>query len=168
MVITRSTRRCRGPNPDPRQTTIVSSILEQRREVYSFTQEALLHLVAGRVKEIEVGYLPHEVARHFETSKTTVYLSSESALKITRKHGGSLLFGDYEKIPLALQRGLWIADRDNSCCVSYYDTEEKKRFIAAVKITKDRRRSYLTTVHLASKRQTKSLLRRGPILRSHW
>jgi hypothetical protein len=118
--------------------------------------------------EKEVGTLPLEVKNYFACSRDTVYLTSETAKKIEIKHRRHLHDHELNLLPSALQKGLWIADRENACVVSYFHSPTSRRFICAVKITAARDRAFLTTFHRASKRQTAATLKRGEVIRSHW
>ena len=125
-------------------------------------------LTAHRRPQLAVGTIPHEVKIYFRCSKDVVYLSSESAVHILERHGDHIGKSEFLKLPAILERGLWIADRPECCSVSFHDQDLGRRYIAAVKVTKDRSRSYLTTLHFGQVRQVRALMRRGPLLRKHW
>jgi hypothetical protein len=131
-------------------------------------ESEFVELLAGRRPEIEVGTLPYEVRKYFECSRDTVFLTTFSARHIIQQHGDHIGFAQAVVIPSALTKGLWIGDRPDSCVVSFLESGSGQRYIGAIKVTKDRTRSYLTTFHFASIRQTKSLLKRGQPLRDHW
>lgn len=131
-------------------------------------ESEFVELLAGRRPEIEVGPMPLEVRKHFQCSRDTIFLTTASARHIIKEHGDHIGFDQVAIIPDALTMGLWIDDRPNSCAISYLEVASGQRYIGAVKITKDRTRSFLTTFHFASVRQTKSLLKRGVQLRPHW
>lgn len=131
-------------------------------------ESEFIELLAGRRPEIEVGSLPLEVRKYFQCSRDTIFLTTESARHIIKKHGDHLGFGQLYLIPSALRMGLWIADRASSCAITYQEESSGQRFIGAVKITNDRTRTFLTTFHFGSDRQTKSILKRGAPLRPHW
>lgn len=131
-------------------------------------ESEFLELLAGRRPEIEVGSLPHEVRKHFQCARDTIFLTSISARHILQSHGDHIGFDQIALIPAALTKGLWIGDRPNGCAISYFEVASRQRYKGAVKITNDRTRCYLQTFHLASARQTKSILKRGNPLRPHW
>lgn len=129
--------------------------------------DTLHRLIAGQVRILAVGRIPDEVQRYFRSTTQTVFLSADSALHILQQHSDHLEVPELLKIPTAIDRGLWIPDRETSCCLSYFDDKEFIRYIGAVKVTKRRHELYLSTFHRGANRQTKALLRRGKLLRAH-
>ena len=127
----------------------------------------LIDLLAGRKPEVEVGVLPHEVRNYLGCSRDTVYLTQHSLLHILQRHGDHVAPEDIRLAPEVMMRGLWLSDdRPNFAVVSCLVDE--LRFRAVVKTTVDRRRNYLSTFHRMAKRQTRSLLKRGTVLRQAW
>ncbi len=124
-------------------------------------------LLAKRTDPIEVGRLPIEVAQHISASLRNVYLSNYSLVHIMQDHP-DVTFMDLLIITPMLADGLWIAERKpNMACVSYVHPETGIRYIGAVKCAAGGFEVYLSTFHRSRKRQTTSLLKRGPILQSH-
>ncbi|WP_319499297.1 hypothetical protein [uncultured Cohaesibacter sp.] len=115
---------------------------------------------------IWIGKLPQEVQLHLGSKMDNIYLSQASLIHILTEHQDVNLF-ELLIIPEMLLKGLWIADRPNWCCISFQCTEEDRRYKAAIKAADNGYEHYLTTFHKTSKRQTKSILKRGPVLRKH-
>jgi hypothetical protein len=130
----------------------------------------LLDLLASRRPEMEVGSMPLEARKFLGCARDTIFLSSESAKHILEEHGDHIAPESFEILPIALRKGLRIgeASRGNFCTVSFVDVEMERRYFVAIKTTKDRRRTYVTSFHLGKARQTKSKLKRGQVLRQHW
>ena len=129
--------------------------------------EDLHRLVTGQVPILNIGRIPIEVLPYFRSTTQTVFLSTDSIIHILPEHEDHLEVPEFLKVPAVLERGLWIADRKMSCCISYFDAVESIRYIAAVKVTQRRHELYLKTFHRGAKRQTKTLLGRGSLLRTH-
>lgn len=129
--------------------------------------EDLHRLITGQVSTLDVGRVPDEVQPYFGSPTRAVFLSTDSIRHILQQHADHLETPELLKIPAALERGLWIADRKMSCCISYFDAAESIRYICVVKVTRRRHELYLKTFHRGAKRQTKALLKRGPLLRTH-
>lgn len=138
--------------------------------MYPLGFESITELLSGRTPSVAVGTLPLEVRRYFGRSHDIVYLSSESAAHILEQHGDHIEAQDLLRIPKILETGLWISEKQRPewCSVFHYSSQSQDRFVAAVKVTKDRRECFLTTLHRAKKRQIRSKMRRGDVLRSHW
>ena len=133
--------------------------------------EHIFRLVSGVYSEVPIGRVPIEARNYLGCVTSAVYLTDLTAQKILQKHGRKVRLAEFQTIPAALERGLWISDTsrgDTLCCsVWYWDQVRELRFIAGVKTTKSRHRLLLTTFHIGGKRQVKSLLRKGKILRNH-
>jgi len=124
-------------------------------------------LKTGRVRVLQIGPVPTETHGHLRTTLGIVHLSTASINHILEEHPDINIL-DLLVIPFLVRDGLWIADRPGACCISYVHPEDAaKRYISAVKSVADGHELYLTTFHRAGRRQTKSLLKRGPILRRH-
>ncbi|WP_368465714.1 hypothetical protein [Hoeflea sp. TYP-13] len=95
-----------------------------------------------------------------------VYLSSASLEHILEKHGDVEML-DLLVLPKLLETGLWIGDRPNTCSIAFQHPDDGNRYISAIKSAADGYEHYITTFHRCGKRQTKSLLKRGPVLRKH-
>ncbi|WP_159089153.1 hypothetical protein [Tateyamaria sp. Alg231-49] len=133
-----------------------------------FTLDELIDLLAGRRGDLQVGVIPLEVRQHFGCSREEVFLSSESARHIIDEHGDHIGKNELLRIPEILTKGMWVADRKLACSVSFQTETPAIRLLAAIKITRNHSRMYVSTLHRAKKRQTKSKLKRGQLLRPHW
>ena len=138
--------------------------------MYPLSPEDLRDLMSGRMPRLAVGTLPLEVRRHFGRSEDKVFLSSESVVHILEKHGEHIGYEELLLIPKILEAGLWIGEfnRPEWCSASLFLEDENRRLLAAIKVTKDRRESFVATLHQAKPRQIRSKMRRGIILRQHW
>lgn len=133
-------------------------------EIY---ESDLIELLNGRRLEIEVGTIPTEARSYLGCSRDTIFLSQHSLKHIFRNHGDHISAKEITLIPTILMRGMWLSDkRPNFVIVS--SVLEDIRFKAAIKTTEDRRRNYISTFHRTAKRQTKSLVGRGNVLRPAW
>lgn len=130
--------------------------------------EHLARLLSGKYSEIPIGVLPPEVTSHLKCGTRTVYLSSQTLMKIVQKHGKSVGLTDVQLIPRAFDVGMWTSERrrPNCCGVFYFHAEPDVRFVAAVKATKNRNKIYLSTFHRSARRQTKAMLKKGELLRA--
>jgi hypothetical protein len=116
-----------------------------------------------------VGRIPETVANHIGAQLREVYLSHRSFKHIQVKHP-TVTSLDLLWLPMVIERGLWIAEknRPNCACVTWQNPETAHRYIGAVKVAGSGFEIYISTFHRAAKRQTRSLLKRGPILQTHW
>ena len=131
------------------------------------SKTSLVQLLGGNRPEVEIGSLPLEVRKHVGCSKDTVFLTTESARHIIGKHGNHVTLDELILLPLLLERGLWLSDRNKTHTV-VCNQIGPTRFKAVVKVTVDRTRTYVVTMHRMAPRQTKSLLKRGSVLREAW
>jgi hypothetical protein len=129
--------------------------------------EDIINLLSGNTPWISVGRVVNQARSHLTQKTSTVQLSSDSTRHILSKHGDHLEPASLLLLPASLQNGLWIADRENSCRISYLEPESGIRYLAALKVTKNKSEVFLTTFHRAQKGQTKALLKRGKVLRNH-
>jgi len=129
--------------------------------------EDIARLLAGNSESIPVGRVVNQARSHLSQKTSVILLSTDSTRHILTKHGDHIEPSTLLIIPEALRVGLWIADREFSCRVSYEQKETGVRYLAAVKATKNRREIYLSTFHRAQQGQTKSVLKRGKIVRNH-
>lgn len=127
----------------------------------------LVELLAGRRPELEVATLPHEVRIYLGCSRDTVFLSRESAKHILMKHGDHISNEELKLLPMLLFQGLWLADDRPTHAVLSCEYKEI-RYKSVIKVTKDRRRTYVKTLHRTAPRQTKVLMRKGTVLREAW
>ena len=92
--------------------------------------EDLVRLVVGAIKELPGWPYSGRARDHLRCDSSLVYLSTQTAQKILRKHGEKVDLACILLIPTALNCGLWIADNDKACCVTY--NSEPVRYVAAV------------------------------------
>lgn len=128
----------------------------------------LVELISGKRPELQVAVLPHEAREHFRCSRDTVYLSYQSARHIIMKHGDSISNTELKLLPRILFQGVWLADKDRPTHAVVSCEVGSRRLKAVVKVTEDRRRTYVKTLHLTAPRQTRSMFRRGNLLRPAW
>jgi len=129
--------------------------------------EGIAWLLSGNSEPISIGRIVNQARTHLSQKTSVILLSTDSTRHILTKHGDHMEASTLLLLPEALRLGLWITDRDYSCRVSFEEKETGVRYLAAVKATKDRREIYLSTFHRAQKGQTKSVLKRGTIVRNH-
>lgn len=128
------------------------------------TDSDLVELLSGRRPELEIATLPHEVRLHLGCSRDTVFLSKESARHIILRHGEHISNEELKLLPWILFHGLWLADTQPTyAVVSCF--HEGIGYKSVVKVTNDRRRTYVTTLHRTAQRQNKALTKKGKILR---
>jgi hypothetical protein len=133
----------------------------------SIEDRHLVELSAGRRLELEVGTLPHEVRLYLGCARDTIYLSDQSIRHIVQKHGDHITNADLKLLPRILFTGMWLADDRPTHAIASLDINGT-RFKAVVKVTNDRQRTYVKTLHRTSPRQTRSLLRNTNQLRPAW
>ncbi len=121
-----------------------------------------------------MGHLPQSVTTFISAALPYVYLSNYSLTHILEKHGDVSRF-DLLCIPMMLSDGLWVGQKDrlgpdgkpNSACVSFVHPETAVRYAGSVKSAAGGFEVYLNTFHRTKPRQTRSTLKRGPILQTH-
>ena len=122
----------------------------------------------GSRGELQVGVFPFEARKHLQTSREPIFLSTTSMRHILDAHGDHVTLELLLMLPKVLQWGMWVADRPTAFAVIYTREEDGQKFKAAVKITNDRRRGYLSSFHKVAPRKAKSILKRGNLIRPHW
>jgi hypothetical protein len=127
----------------------------------------LVELLAGKRPELEVGMLPFEVRQNFGCSRETVFLSDESIRHIVQKHGDHIGNHELKYLPQILTSGLWLADDRPTHAIAICEVEGV-RYKCVVKVTVDRRRTYVKTLHRLSPRQTNGLMRKSRVIRPSW
>ncbi len=153
---------------DRRAFPLLVRFAEMRPQNIIQIQDAdVVELLAGRRPELEVGTLPHEVRRLLGCSRDTVFLSQESARHILQKHGDHIGAEDLKLLPAIMIMGVWLADsRPTHAVIS--STVDGISYKSVIKVTEDRRRTYVKTLHRTSPRQKKTLFRNGSIIRDGW
>lgn len=128
--------------------------------------EDLLDLALGLRDRIVVCELSRLIANFLTASTPQVTLSRFSLTHIRRDHRDMTL-ERLMLLPVAIKDGLIIREkaRPQFLTVSYDLGDE--RFIAVLKATERKHAIFVETFHRARPRQTKSLLKRGRIIRAH-
>jgi len=129
--------------------------------------EDIARLLAGSSEPIPVGKLVNQAKSHLSQKTSAILLSTDTARHILVKHGDHIEASTLLLLPEALRMGLWIADRPSWCRISFLEKRTNVRFIAAVKATKCKRELFVGTFHRSQQSQTKSVIRRGKVLRNH-
>lgn len=110
--------------------------------------------------------LPIELVEVVGAETGFVTLSGETVHKQKRNHP-ELSAREYLWVPKVISYGLIVLEEAKVPRLHFsYQYEEGKRYLATVKATNDRRRMYVVRFHRARQRHTKSLIRRGRILRT--
>ena len=117
---------------------------------------------------IRVGELPFDVATQLGLLNHGVYLSRQSYFHIISAHGD---IDDYRLLllPQILKNGLIVQEntKRNILVVSYLDQNSGLRFVTALKIAQSNTEVWVSSMYRAKRRQTKSILRRGTVLKTH-
>ena len=117
---------------------------------------------------IRVGELPFDVAIQLGLLNHGVYLSRQSYHHIINAHGD---IDDFKLLllPQILKRGLIVQEnaKRNVIVISYLDRNSGLRYVAALKIAQSNTEVWVSSLYRAKRRQTKSILRRGTILKNH-
>lgn len=135
--------------------------------VIEIQKSNLVDLLGGRLIEIEVGTIPHEVRLYLGSSKDTVFLTKFSIKHIFDSHVDHIDIDELLVLPTVLTKGLWLSDKKRNFAIATCEVGQN-RYKAAVKSTIARDRIFVSTFHRLAKRQTKALMRRGQILRPAW
>ena len=134
----------------------------------ALTLEDIRDLSSRQRDPIRVGELPFEVAIKIGLSNHGVYLSRQSYQHIIDAHGD---IDDYKLLllPQMLKNGLIVQEnaKQNVIIISYLDMSLGLRYVAALKIVQSNTEVWVSSMYRAKKRQTKSLILRGTILKNH-
>ena len=128
----------------------------------------LRSLRAGHRGDLQVGVLPFEVRKYLRISRDRVVLSTQSIRHILTGHGDHISVDNLLLLPSILEQGMWIADRPLAFAVVWQAGENDPRYKVALKTTADHSRTYVRSFHRMKARQTRSVLRRGDLVREHW
>lgn len=135
----------------------------------SWFESELLRLLNNSVHRISLGRLDPEVALALGcTTSETIVLSRGSLLHIIWGHD-DLRSADLGQIPDLLKDALVVRDdnKPNTAIYCYQSREMGRRYIGVLKAVRGDSDVYMVSFHRARKRNTKSILERGPKLRSH-
>lgn len=127
----------------------------------------IAQLLAGSIDAMPVGRLIRQARDHMSHDASAIQLSSHSARHILTSHGDHLAPADLMMIPAVIQRGLWLADRERACRISFNSPGCGQHFVLAIKATVSRRELFVATFHRSNQNQYERLIRRGSILRPH-
>lgn len=125
-------------------------------------------LKSGRHENIWVGEFPYDVARFLNLKNHNVYLSRISLKHIFEDHPDVKLT-NILILPMAIKQGLLVREtkKPNMIMVSYLDTIERRRWIAAVKIAEGGNDNWVSSFYRSRQRQTKSICSRGTVIKGH-
>jgi len=88
-------------------------------------------------------------------------------MHILHKHGDHVAPHHLLSISIALQRGIWLADRDRCCQVIYQAHDDAPPIKVALKAVASRKEVFVTTFHVTNARQVSRYLKGGKLLRDH-
>jgi len=134
----------------------------------ALTLEDVNSLKCGYRNPVWVGEFPYAVAKALGLNNHNIYLSKQSLEHILYSHRDISMF-NVLMLPLAIKRGLLIQElrRPGVVLVSYLDSSDGKRFVAALKTTASGAETWVSTFHRAHRRQTLSMMKRGKVLKTH-
>jgi hypothetical protein len=134
----------------------------------ALTLEDLQDLIAGERDPIVVGQIPFDVAARLLLRNHNVYLSANSLRHVLKEHPDVSLI-DLLHLPFAIAKGMLVQEKakTNVIVASYLDSETGKRFIAVMKIVQKGTEVWISSFYRSKKRQTKRILSRGNILKTH-
>jgi hypothetical protein len=134
----------------------------------ALTLEDLIALQNGERDPVVVGQIPYDVAIKLSLRNHNIYLSGNSLEHILQDHSDISLI-DLLHLPFAVSRGLLVREKakQNVIVASYLDHETGRRFISALKIAQAGTEIWVSSFYRSKARQTKRLLSRGEILKTH-
>jgi len=106
--------------------------------------------------------LPACVRTYLGSPLGIAYLSQESLAHILRDHPKTDLL-EMLCLPAMLAKGHWVGDRAKAACVFYRDPASGRIFKSAVKCVAGFE-IYVTTFHICTEKQTRSIIKRGATL----
>ena len=134
----------------------------------ALTLEDLQDLIAGERDPIVVGQIPFNIASGLSLRNHNVYLSANSLRHVLEEHPDISLI-DLLHLPFAISKGMLARERakPNIVVASYLDGETGKRFISVIKIVQSGTEVWISSFYRSKERQTKRILSRGEILKTH-
>lgn len=134
----------------------------------ALTLADLNDLQAGYRDPIVAGEMPYVVARQLGLKNHTAYLSLKSLRHILDEHADIDLFSLLH-LPFAIQKSMLIQDRQrpNVIMMAYQDPQSYRRYTGSLKIAAQECEVWISTFYRAHPRHTKSLLKRGVMLKAH-
>ena len=133
------------------------------------TVEDLFWLLLDKRPFIPVCKLPQDVCAEIGAATTIVRLSRSTLTHIIGDHV-DVDVSQLMMMPKAIQWGLLVDDRErpNHIIASYQDPyATARRYIAVMKITRNRKEIWISTFHRSKERQTRRILEKGRILKKH-
>ena len=117
---------------------------------------------------IHVGSLPYAIAKKLELKNSNVYLSLDSYNHIKKKHKDISDF-DLLLFPFVIQHGLLAVERDKPTIImcSYLEPHMGKRYLASLKIAANKTEIWALSMYRAKAHQTKVILQRATMIKSH-
>ena len=133
-----------------------------------FTLDDINALLEGRRNPVHVGELPIEVAEAVGVVTPNVYLALERINHIFNKHRDVTKF-DLLILPTMIQSGLIVRENKSKTILvaSYVHPVTNKRYVAPMKIANNNCEVWISSFYRVSDRQTKALLKRSKILKTH-
>ncbi len=117
---------------------------------------------------IHVGSLPYAIAKKLDLKNSNVYLSLDSYNHIKKKHADISDF-DLLLFPFIIQHGLLAVEvrKPTIIMCSYLEPHIGKRYIASLKIAANKTEVWALSLYRARSRQTKVILKRATMIKSH-
>lgn len=130
--------------------------------------DEFIDLALGIRDTITVCNLDSRVTNILVAQTPRVSLSRESLLHI-RKRRPDMPIGHILYLPDTIRGGMIIRDnqKKNHIVIAYQSPDSPRRYVAVLKVAGRGHAIYVQTFYFAKKRQTKSLLARGTLLRAH-
>ncbi len=134
----------------------------------ALTLEDLIALQNSERDPVVVGQIPYNVANKLGLRNHNIYLSRTSLEHILQVHADISMI-DLLQLPFAVSRGLLVREKakQNVIVASYLDRESGRRFFSALKIAQAGTEIWVSSFYRSKARQTKRLLSRGEVLKSH-
>jgi hypothetical protein len=134
----------------------------------ALTLEDLMALQNRERDPIVVGQIPFAVANKLGLRNHNIYLSGASLEHILHAHSDISMI-DLLHLPFAVTRGLLVREKakQNVIVASYLDQETGRRFFSAMKIAQAGTEIWISSFYRSKARQTKRLLSRGEVLKTH-
>lgn len=128
----------------------------------------LRDLREGTIVHADVGELAAEACQYLQSYTKLVRLHFMALHKIERKRHGAT-DSDFMTMDFGLRHGLMATDQKNpkEIVISYVLPDSATRWKIGVRSCADGLELWITTFHRMRKRQTRSLLKRGVIIKRH-
>ena len=128
----------------------------------------LFQLLAGEVDSVPVCSISTDMASAIGAKTSYVLLSSQTVFKQRKTHP-DLRALDYLTLPTHFEDGLVLLEKGDRLRLHfcYQRPNEDFRYVATIKSADHGRRIYIVRFHRIRSRQTKSLMKRCTVLRTH-